>query len=206
MRTSRRRLALWIGLCAVSLLALSRSRFPDPVLALSASQAAAAQPAGPKYDLLLRGGHVIDARNKISAVRDVAIAGGQDCGRRRESQPCRRHEDRGRQGALRHTRPRRHPYPYVYGHGRAAVLRGRQQRLPGRIHPARRRDDGGGRGMRRLAQLRGLQAAHHRSLEDPRPRLPQHRRQRHARGRPTSRTSRTWKRSRPPTWRAGIQG
>src|SRR5262245_52147418 len=30
-----------------------------------------------KYDLLLRGGHVIDARNKISAVRDVAIANGK---------------------------------------------------------------------------------------------------------------------------------
>jgi dihydroorotase len=31
----------------------------------------------PKYDLLLRGGRVIDARNAISAVRDVAIAGGR---------------------------------------------------------------------------------------------------------------------------------
>jgi len=30
-----------------------------------------------KYDLLLKGGHVIDARNRISAVRDVAIAGGK---------------------------------------------------------------------------------------------------------------------------------
>src|SRR5687768_3880426 len=30
-----------------------------------------------KYDLLIRGGHVIDAKNKISAVRDVAIAGGK---------------------------------------------------------------------------------------------------------------------------------
>src|SRR5262245_10054469 len=30
-----------------------------------------------KYDLLLKGGHVIDARNNISAVRDVAIAGGK---------------------------------------------------------------------------------------------------------------------------------
>jgi dihydroorotase len=29
--------------------------------------------AQPQYDLLLRGGHVIDAKNKISAVRDVAI-------------------------------------------------------------------------------------------------------------------------------------
>jgi dihydroorotase len=48
---------------------------------------AGTQPAGPppppprpanlKYDLLLRGGHVIDARNNISAVRDVAIADGK---------------------------------------------------------------------------------------------------------------------------------
>jgi dihydroorotase len=30
-----------------------------------------------KYDLLLKGGHVIDPRNKISAVRDVAIAKGK---------------------------------------------------------------------------------------------------------------------------------
>lgn len=33
--------------------------------------------AEPKYDLLLRGGHLIDPRNGISAVRDVAIAGGK---------------------------------------------------------------------------------------------------------------------------------
>jgi dihydroorotase len=40
---------------------------------------AAAGPAGaePKYDLLLRGGHVIDPRNGLSAVRDVAIASGK---------------------------------------------------------------------------------------------------------------------------------
>src|SRR5256885_12226850 len=30
-----------------------------------------------KYDILLKGGHVIDARNNISAVRDVAIANGR---------------------------------------------------------------------------------------------------------------------------------
>jgi len=30
-----------------------------------------------QYDLLLKGGHVIDARNGISAVRDVAIAQGK---------------------------------------------------------------------------------------------------------------------------------
>src|SRR5262249_38043322 len=31
----------------------------------------------PSYDLLLKGGHVIDAKNRIDAVRDVAIAGGR---------------------------------------------------------------------------------------------------------------------------------
>src|SRR5215217_7621901 len=30
-----------------------------------------------KYDLLLKGGHVIDPKNRISAVRDVAIANGK---------------------------------------------------------------------------------------------------------------------------------
>ena len=33
--------------------------------------------AEPKYDLLLRGGHVVDSRNGVSAVRDVAIAAGK---------------------------------------------------------------------------------------------------------------------------------
>jgi len=33
--------------------------------------------AEPKYDVLLRGGHVIDPKNGIDAVRDVAIAGGK---------------------------------------------------------------------------------------------------------------------------------
>src|SRR5436853_5108357 len=30
-----------------------------------------------EYDLLLKGGHVIDGKNKISAVRDIAIKGGR---------------------------------------------------------------------------------------------------------------------------------
>jgi dihydroorotase len=37
----------------------------------------AAPRAEPKYDLLLRGGHVVDSRNGVSAVRDVAIAAGR---------------------------------------------------------------------------------------------------------------------------------
>ncbi len=39
--------------------------------------ARAQAPAGPRYDLLLKGGHLIDPKNKLSAVRDVAIAGGK---------------------------------------------------------------------------------------------------------------------------------
>src|SRR5689334_8421262 len=33
--------------------------------------------AQPNYDLLLKGGHVIDAKNHISAVRDVALKDGK---------------------------------------------------------------------------------------------------------------------------------
>ncbi len=46
-------------------------------LAGAGSPQAPAPAAQPKYDLLLRGGHVIDARNSINAVRDVAIAEGK---------------------------------------------------------------------------------------------------------------------------------
>jgi dihydroorotase len=43
------------------------------------AQTPAAPPstAGATYDLLLKGGHVLDARNNVDAVRDVAIAGGK---------------------------------------------------------------------------------------------------------------------------------
>jgi dihydroorotase len=44
------------------------------LLAVAAVPVTAAEP---KYDVLLRGGHVIDPRNNLSAVRDVAIAGGR---------------------------------------------------------------------------------------------------------------------------------
>jgi dihydroorotase len=54
--TAAPRAAAAIGLCIVA------------TIHLSAQQ---------KYDLLLKGGHVIDARNNLSAVRDVAIAGGR---------------------------------------------------------------------------------------------------------------------------------
>jgi dihydroorotase len=47
----------------------------------TSAQSSAATPAAPaqaaEYDLLLKGGHVIDARNRIDAIRDVAIKGGK---------------------------------------------------------------------------------------------------------------------------------
>ncbi len=39
--------------------------------------AAAASAAGQDYDLVLKGGHVIDGKNRIDAIRDVAIRGGR---------------------------------------------------------------------------------------------------------------------------------
>src|SRR6201994_2814546 len=46
-------------------------------LALAAGVNAFAQPAGPAYDLLLRGGHVLDDKNHIDGVMDVAIKDGK---------------------------------------------------------------------------------------------------------------------------------
>ena len=45
--------------------------------AAAPAAAAAAVPAPPIYDLLLRGGQVVDPRNDLAAVRDVAIAAGK---------------------------------------------------------------------------------------------------------------------------------
>jgi dihydroorotase len=48
------------------------------VVAVFVLSAIAQQPARvQQFDLLLKGGHVIDGRNKLNAVRDVAIAGGK---------------------------------------------------------------------------------------------------------------------------------
>jgi dihydroorotase len=46
-------------------------------LAVAAGLGALARAAEPKYDVLLRGGHLIDPRNQVSGVRDVAIADGK---------------------------------------------------------------------------------------------------------------------------------
>jgi dihydroorotase len=46
-------------------------------LALAAGVGVVAQPAAPMYDLLLRGGHVLDDKNHIDALMDVAIKDGK---------------------------------------------------------------------------------------------------------------------------------
>jgi dihydroorotase len=65
---------------------VTRALFATGVLAAIVAAAARfeaqAPPApssttGAKYDLVLKGGHVIDARNGVDAIRDVAIAGGK---------------------------------------------------------------------------------------------------------------------------------
>ena len=45
--------------------------------ARQAAPSAQAPPTSAAYDLLLKGGHVIDSRNNLSAVRDVAIKDGK---------------------------------------------------------------------------------------------------------------------------------
>src|SRR5258707_5195693 len=50
---------------------------PRLLALLGLAVATSVSAAEPKYDLLLRGGHVIDPKNGLSAVRDVAIAGGK---------------------------------------------------------------------------------------------------------------------------------
>src|SRR5260221_11275310 len=50
---------------------------PRLLALLGLAVATSVSAAEPRYDLLLRGGHVIDPKNGLSAVRDVAIAGGK---------------------------------------------------------------------------------------------------------------------------------
>jgi dihydroorotase len=69
MRPTRTLLATAAGLLAAIVAGPAASQAPAPP--------APAGPATAKYDLLLKGGHVIDARNGVDAVRDVAIAGGK---------------------------------------------------------------------------------------------------------------------------------
>jgi dihydroorotase len=71
--TNRREFLTRIGAAAVVLPELGKAASVQA----AAGSAQAAQAVAPSYDLLIQGGHVIDPSQKISAVRDVAIAGGK---------------------------------------------------------------------------------------------------------------------------------
>src|SRR5712691_12580564 len=67
----------WI-LVAVALFLQTAPAPPPPQPTAPAQQQPRPLPPDPhKYDLLLRNGHVIDARNNLSAVRDVGIKDGK---------------------------------------------------------------------------------------------------------------------------------
>src|ERR1700722_2971105 len=62
---------------------MNRKSIPPPCMGLFlaartiASAQTPAPPPAKDYDLLLKGGHVIDAKNNIDAIRDVAIKDGK---------------------------------------------------------------------------------------------------------------------------------
>src|SRR5690349_18687989 len=64
------------GILVLAAVALAAAVVPELGASLQQPPAAPAAPAK-KYDLLLRGGHVVDARNSVDAVRDVAIKDGR---------------------------------------------------------------------------------------------------------------------------------
>jgi dihydroorotase len=144
---------------------------------LSAPITAAAQN---EYDLLLQGGHVIDPRNNVDAIRDVAISAGKITAIAPKIDAADAAKTIDARGLF--VTP-----GIVDIHTHVYAGRVRRARMPAttactrRRRAALRRDDRCRRREFRLAQLRGFQAAHHRSLDHPRPCLSEHRRPRHAR-------------------------
>jgi dihydroorotase len=123
---------------------------------------------GAEYDLLLRGGHVIDAEERISAVRDVAIAGGKVAAVAAKIDPAEAFKVVDVAG-LYVTPGLIDIHVHVFaGTGEKNSYAGDNSLYPRRLHAARGRDHGGRRRLRGLAQLRGLQDARHRPLQDAR--------------------------------------
>ena len=77
-----------------------------------------------KYDLVIHGGHLIDPRNGISAVRDVAIAGGKIAAIAPKIDPAGATTTIDARGLIRHARARRHPHTRVRGNGRERIYAG----------------------------------------------------------------------------------
>ncbi len=91
---------------------------------------AQALPAEAPYDLLLKGGHVIDPANRLNRVMDVAIAGGKIARVAPSIDPieARRTVDVSR--PVRHAGAGRYPRSRLRRHRYAGCLFGRPERLP----------------------------------------------------------------------------
>ena len=161
---------------------------------------------GPKtmaFDLVLRGGRVIDPSQSIDRVTDVAFAGGRVAALGdglADGRPLRR----GCRGAHRHAGPHRPAHPCLLGR-HLARRRSRDHSAAGRRAPPLVDTGSAGPG-----QLRRLPGACDRALAGAHPRLSQHLLRRHLRllearsWSARARTSASWSRSmpcgsRPPT-------
>ena len=149
------------------------------ILAAAASAFASTLPAavraamGPndKFDLLIRGGEVLDPSQKLRAMRDIGIRNGMiEAVEAEHSRRARAARDR-RQGQARGPRPGGPPCPHLslrLGHRHT---RRRAGALPGDDH-------GGVRGRCRREQLRRLPALHRGLHAHPPLRLRAHRQHR----------------------------
>ena len=158
------------------------------------------RPIGPKthkYDLLIRGGHVIDAKNKISAVRDVALSDGKIALVAEKIDPAEATKTVDATG-LYVTPGLIDIHAHVYTNtGEPRSYAGDSSVPPDGFTfrvGVTTVVDAGGSGWRNFDDFK---TAHHRSLEDARAGPAQHRRQRHARREVREQPSRTWTRRRP---------
>ena len=124
-------------------------------------------PFGPTdpYDLIIRGGEVVDPSQNLRGSATSASASDDRRGRTRDPAGAR-HPDARRLGPARPARPRRFPRPCPAGRRHRPV-----GRRAGALH---RHHDLCERGRRRRRQLLGLQAFRHRQLAHPHLRLPAH--------------------------------
>ena len=167
-------------------------------LALSLAGIACAQT---DFDLLIKGGHVIDGKNKLSAVRDVAIKDGKIAAVAAEHRSVARREDRGRLGPVRDSGAGRYTRSRLPGPDQEHLRRRLLGPAAGWLHAPRRRDHGRRCRVGRMANVRRFQDPNHRQPEDTRALFPQHRGSRHGVGADRAEPRRTWTSSPRPTWR-----
>ena len=153
----------------------------------------------PEYDFLIKGGRVIDPRNSLDAVRDVAIKDGKIAAVATDIAAARAMKAVDARGLV--VTPglidiHVHVFP---GEKLRDYAGGDWSVIPGRLHAAQLRDHGERRRHVGLAQFPRLQAPHHRRVEDPRHGVPQHRRQRHGLGADRAEPRRHGRRRRRPT-------